>query len=118
MRECPVESSAGLGIRVGGDRRQGDRRAASHGGAERRRGDRRRRTAAGGLILSALSIGGLLHQGRPSDVESIAIAGAQRPAPAAPVAPDRAYDDLIAEASAEYRVDPQLVRAVIRAESQ
>ena len=39
-------------------------------------------------------------------------------APEAPVAKDRAYDDIIAEASAEYGVDPQLVRAVIRAESQ
>ena len=36
----------------------------------------------------------------------------------APVAPDRAFDPIIAEASAQYGVDPELVRAVIRAESQ
>ena len=35
-----------------------------------------------------------------------------------PVAKDRAYDDIIAEASAEYGVDPDLVRAVITAESR
>jgi soluble lytic murein transglycosylase-like protein len=41
-----------------------------------------------------------------------------RLAPEEPVARDRAYDAIIADASAEYGVDPQLVRAVIRAESQ
>jgi soluble lytic murein transglycosylase-like protein len=39
-------------------------------------------------------------------------------APPAPVAPDRAFDPIIDEASAQYGVDPELVRAVIRAESQ
>ena len=41
-----------------------------------------------------------------------------RPAALEAVAPDRVYDGIIAEASAEYGVDPELVRAVIRAESQ
>jgi len=31
--------------------------------------------------------------------------------------PERAYDDLIAEAAAEYDLDPSLIRAVMRAES-
>ena len=31
--------------------------------------------------------------------------------------PDRAYDDLIAEAATEYSLDPHLIRAVMRAES-
>lgn len=30
---------------------------------------------------------------------------------------DRAYDDLIEEAAAEYKLDPELIRAVMRAES-
>ncbi len=41
-----------------------------------------------------------------------------QPIAEAPVAPDRVYDPIIAEASAEYGVDPELVRAVIRAESR
>jgi soluble lytic murein transglycosylase-like protein len=43
---------------------------------------------------------------------------AVEPAAAEPVARDRKYDAIIAEASSEYGVDPELVRAVIRAESQ
>ena len=31
--------------------------------------------------------------------------------------PDRAYDDIIAEAAAEYDLNPELIRAVMRAES-
>jgi soluble lytic murein transglycosylase-like protein len=117
-----MESTSGVGIRVGGDRRQQDRRAGSRNGVERRRGDRRRRAgAAGGLILSALSLGGVLHQGRPAELSAIAPTTAMRTleaTPQAPVAKDRAYDDIIAEASAEYGVDPALVRAVITAESR
>jgi soluble lytic murein transglycosylase-like protein len=33
------------------------------------------------------------------------------------VQPDRAYDDIIAEAAAEYDLNPELIRAVMRAES-
>lgn len=116
-----MESAAGVGIRVGGDRRQQDRRATSRSGVERRRGDRRRRAgAAGGLLLSALSLGGVLHQGRPADLTTAVstMASSTPVLPEAPVAQDRKYDDIIAEASAEYGVDPDLVRAVITAESR
>lgn len=112
--------NTGVGIRTGGDRRQRDRRSASRTGAQRRRGDRRRRTgAAGGLVLSALSLGGLLYQGRPAVVTvTTPTTTGVVPAVVEPVAPDRVYDELIAEASEKYGVDPDLVRAVIRAESQ
>ena len=114
-----MEENSADGVRVGGDRRRQDRRAASRSGVERRHGDRRKRAAFGGLVLSALSLGGVLHQGRPTDLSTALVTRMDvEPAPQAPVAPDRVYDDLIAEASAEYGVDPQLVRAVIRAESQ
>jgi soluble lytic murein transglycosylase-like protein len=118
MTEAPIEN-AGSGIRARGDRRHEDRRAGSRtSGGERRRGDRRR-AAAGGLILSALALGGVLHQGRSSTLDlSTASTTADASVPAAPVAPDHVFDDIIAEASAEYGVDPRLVRAVIRAESQ
>ena len=105
--------------RTGGDRRQQDRRAGSRSGIERRRGDRRRRAgAAGGLLLSALSLGGILHQGRPAPLSTAIVTTDVPAASVAPVAPDHAFDDIIAEASAEYGVDPRLVRAVIRVESQ
>jgi soluble lytic murein transglycosylase-like protein len=72
---------------------------------------------AGGIVLSALSLGALQYQSRsvaPAAIDFRAHAQTAQ----LPVAPDRAYDDIINEASAEYGVDPQLVRAVIRAESQ
>jgi soluble lytic murein transglycosylase-like protein len=115
-----MENSVGVGMRTGGDRRRQDRRVAARQGGERRHGDRRRRAAAG-LFLSALTLGGVMHQARPSSfiaTDAPTTTTVVPPAPEAPVAPDRAYDALIAEASAEYGVDPQLVRAVIRAESQ
>jgi soluble lytic murein transglycosylase-like protein len=116
-----MESTVGVGIRAGGDRRRQDRRASGRQGNDRRHGDRRKRAAAG-LFLSALTLGGVMHQGLPSSPITTTEASTTRtfvPAlPEAQVAPDRAYDAIIAEASAEYGVDPQLVRAVIRAESQ
>jgi hypothetical protein len=119
MPEIPMESTAGLGLRMSGDRRHLDRRAAPRGVTERRHGDRRKRAAFGGLLMSALALGGVMHQGRPA-VLGITDAPTTETLPAAeaPVAPDRVYDQIIAEASAEYGVDPQLVRAVIRAESK
>jgi soluble lytic murein transglycosylase-like protein len=119
MREAPMENSAGVGIRQGGDRRQRDRRASSRSGVERRRSNRRRAGAAGGIVLSALSFGGLQYQSRSvANAPAASDFRAHAQTAQLPVAPDRAYDDIINEASAEYGVDPQLVRAVIRAESQ
>ena len=119
MQEIPLESTVGVGVRMGGDRRHQDGRAASRSGSERRHGDRRKRAAMGGLLMSALTLGGVIHQGRPADLGiTNAPTTEVRPAVEAPVAPDRVYDPIIAEASAEYGVDPELVRAVIRAESQ
>jgi soluble lytic murein transglycosylase-like protein len=112
-----VESNLGLGVRIGRDRRHDDCRAAARDGNERRQGDRRKRAAAG-LFLSAVTLGGVMHHGRHADL-AIASAPTSNVRPAeAPVAPDRVYDAIIAEASAQYGVDPELVRAVIRAESR
>jgi soluble lytic murein transglycosylase-like protein len=99
------------------------------GKEDRRRRDRRR-GVAGGLLLTGLALAAVVHQGRstsqrsadaPTDDEG-------RPAPdgaeaqdgqsaedsAAPLSP---YEDIIREASVKYAVDPDLVRAVIRTES-
>lgn len=113
-----MESRVSVGVRMSGDRRHQDGRAASRHGNERRHGDRRRR-AAGGLLLTALTLGGVMHQGLPADLGNTSAPTTEiRPAAEAPVAPDRVYDPIISEASAEYGVDPELVRAVIRAESR
>ena len=113
--------NVGVGMRAGVDRRRQDRRAASRQAGDRRRGDRRKRAAAG-LFMSALTLGGVMHQGRPATVATTDARTTEflpaRPAEPEPVAADRAYDTIIEEASAEYGVDPQLVRAVIETESR
>ena len=114
-----MDSAVGLGLRTGGNRRHLERRAPTRQGHDRRQGDRRRR-AAGGLLFAALTLGGVLHQARPADVGRTTDAPTTeiRLAEEAPVAPDRVYDAIITEASTEYGVDPELIRAVIRAESR
>lgn len=60
-----------------------------------------------------------MHQGRSADLGNTNAPTTKiRLLAKAPVAFDRVYDAIIAEASAEYGVDPELVRAVIRAESR
>jgi soluble lytic murein transglycosylase-like protein len=118
MLETPMESRVGVGVRMGNDRRHQDRRAASRRDNERRHRDRRRRLA-GGFLLSALTLGGVMHQGRPADLRNTrALTMEMAPAAETPLSPAGVYDAIIAEASAEYGVDPELVRAVIRAESR
>ncbi len=120
-----MDSTPGVGLRTGGDRRQLDRRNSSRAAGERRRGDRRRKAAMGSLFLSALTLGGVMQHNRsaaPADSSRTLRLPAELEAVTSPlagaVAPDHAYDDIIAEASTEYGVDPELVRAVIRAESR
>ena len=79
----------------------------------------------GGLFLGALTLGGVM-QHRQSQATTETSRTLRLPAeleavtspPARDVAPDHAYDEIIAEASTEYGVDPELVRAVIKAESR
>ena len=114
-----------------GDRRRQDRRAAPRAGEDRRRRDRRR-AADGGLLLTGLSLAGALHhRGRGTDERSArtttsASEDAQSPPPGpdadAGVKPDDdsatgRFDAIIREAAATYGVDQDLVRAVIRTES-
>ena len=77
----------------------------------------------GGLFLSALTVGGVMQQNRPAPVVSTVettTSSHRTVEPVTPVetSPDHAYDTIIAEAAAEYGVDPKLVRAVIKAESR
>jgi soluble lytic murein transglycosylase-like protein len=108
------------------DRRRHDRRAEPRAsGADRRRRERRR-ALAGGLLLTGLSLAGALHHRRAEEgtFTSTPIGASEEggPAPssaAAEVADDTIapFDAIIREAAAKYGVDPDLVRAVIRTES-
>jgi soluble lytic murein transglycosylase-like protein len=109
----------------GADRRQHDRRAHPRAGRVDRRARDRRRAAAGGLLLTGLSLAGALHGRGGSDPSASTTMSEQaRPVPPEPAAakvedaqPGSQYDDIIQEAAQKYGVDVNLVRAVIRTES-
>ena len=110
-----------------GDRRHQDRRSnARVGKVDRRRRDRRR-GVAGGLLLTGLALAAGVHQGRsasdragdaPTSEEAgrppLAESSDAAAEAATPISP---YEDIIREAALKYGVDPDLVRAVIRTES-
>jgi soluble lytic murein transglycosylase-like protein len=115
-----------------GDRRRQDRRAHGRVGKEDRRRRDRRRGAVGGLILTGLGLAGALHarggSDRFTDIVASQPAGptpltARPDGPNAPAAPGEEatstgpFEDIIREAALKYGVDPDLVRAVIRTES-
>ena len=114
-----------------GDRRHEDRRSNARLGKEDRRRRDRRRGVAGGLLLTGLALAAGVHQGRGLSNRSTGAEASEqaRPTPdaqtapivpAAPsenTAPASPYEDLIREAALKYGVDPDLVRAVIRTES-
>ena len=106
----------------GTGRRRSDRRDASrpgsYAGPDRRKGDRRRRTTRG-LLFAAFTLAGA---GTPWTLQKAADTGivhvsedhfrvAAAPKPAGP------FDRLITEAATTYGVDVDLIRAVIKAES-
>jgi hypothetical protein len=106
----------------GPGRRRSDRRDPSHpstyAGPERRHGDRRRRTTRG-LLFAAFTLAGA---GTPWTINTLSqpavegrvevSAGDFRLVPR-----ENRFDHLITEASVKYGVDVDLIRAVIRAES-
>src|SRR5688500_8440513 len=105
------------------DRRCADRRAVPRGGPDRRRNQRR---AAFRTLLFAGAAIVLPHQLNPATLR-VPLRTAMRLVSRVSVQvtidafvgipPWRAYDELIREASARYRLDPVLVRAVMQAES-
>ena len=108
-----------LGLRRDGreDRRhEPDRRHDERGLRDRRRARRRQRTLRGLLL-------GMFAMALPANIASrhasvkttegfVSVSEAYRPLPAA-----IAYNDAIAEAATLYKLDPNLIRAIIRAES-
>jgi soluble lytic murein transglycosylase-like protein len=108
----------------GGDRRRNDRRAGPRAGADRRQRDRRR-AAAGGLLLTGLSLAGAMHRGGRSgdNMAPTTTAATEEAQPdpntgAKPAGDETGpFDDIIREAAIKYGVDPDLVRAVVQTES-
>jgi hypothetical protein len=112
-----------------GDRRQHDRRSGSRAGTADRRSRDRRRAAAGGLLLTGLSMAGALHRGRGSEQTAPTTTSATEEAqPAPPTAgekveeqeaqePRSPYEAIIREAALKYGVDVDLIRAVVQTES-
>jgi len=105
-----------------GDRRQQDRRAQARVGKTERRRSERRRAAAGGLLLTGLALAGALHHGGGGGSEPTVASETTRTS--GPEATDKTtapeagpYDGIIREAAVKYGVNPDLVRAVIRTES-
>ena len=111
----------------GAGRRRSDRRDPSHpasySGPDRRRGERRRRTTRG-LLFAAFTLAGA---GTPWTLQQAAGPSVQvseenfRVMPSADAgataAPQGKFDRLITEAATTYGVDVDLIRAVIKAES-
>ena len=106
-----------LGLRHD-ERRHGDRRhSGDRGTPERRRADRRRRTIRGLVFgMFAMSIPGVHVSSKLPTIRElqgvVSTSEDYRPLPAA-----IAYNDAIAEAADLYELDPNLIRAVIHAES-
>jgi soluble lytic murein transglycosylase-like protein len=105
-------STTGYGLRRGGDRRHGDRRSSERTSAGRRRGDRRRARLRTFLLAAATLVTTHTAQTKPM-APNVSVSMVDFRA----VAPDKVYDRLIEEAAATYALDPELIRAVMRAES-
>jgi hypothetical protein len=105
-----------LGLRHD-ERRHTDRRHSERVTRDRRRSQRRRRTLRG-LVFGMFAMS-MPHPGGSKTAESlkqpegvVSVSEDYRAVPAA-----IAYNDAIAEAADRYRLDPNLIRAVIHAES-
>lgn len=111
----------------GAGRRRSDRRDPSHpstyAGPDRRRGERRRRTTRG-LLFAAFTLAGAgtpwtLQKavGDPTVQVSEDNFRVDAAAAASALKPEGKFDRLITEAATKYGVDVDLIRAVIKAES-
>ena len=109
-----------LALRHGERRQAHDRRHSERGFADRRRSSRRHRTLRG-LVFGMFAMSLPNQVSKPANFGNFTITTAEgfvstsedfRPLPAA-----IAYNETIAEAADLYRLDPNLIRAIIRAES-
>jgi soluble lytic murein transglycosylase-like protein len=109
-----VAVESGVGIRHSRQRRRRHRRTGDRTTSGRRRGDRRRKTMRTMLLAAAALATTHSVKTKTTPLQaSVSVSMNDFRA----LQPERAYDDIIAEAAAEYDVDPALIRAVMRAES-
>jgi hypothetical protein len=108
-----------LGLRIDERRKSNERRHGERGLGDRRRGNRRQRTLRSLLFgMFAISLPGPHIVTKPAHASIktqegfVSVSEAYRPLPAT-----IAYNDAIAEAAHLYKLDPNLIRAIIRAES-
>jgi soluble lytic murein transglycosylase-like protein len=117
--EAPATDDGGLERRHDRERRHGERRATERGGHDRRRGARRRAHLRS-LIFTVMTLSvapGLKHSQLARSVAPGALEAHVSMGVSLAIPPARAYDRLIHEAAALYRVSPTLIRAVMQAES-
>jgi soluble lytic murein transglycosylase-like protein len=114
----------GLGLRhAEEERRHEERRAHPRATRDRRRAERRRARLRS-LLFTGLALA-LPHQLRPRPISFLSTSHLAGTGPRVstsidsviPVAPSKAYEDIIREAAALYHVDPNLIRSIIHAES-
>lgn len=100
------------------DRRHGDdRRHCERSFADRRRATRRKRTLRG-LMFGVFAMSLPSHPPKSSDIQISTSEGFVSTSEDFRALPATiAYNDAIAEAAALYKLDPNLIRAIIRAES-
>jgi len=114
----------GLGIRQNGERRSHDRRGRTRASGDRRFTDRRRKQL-GGLLLAAAALATPQHfKTKPLQAVARVLKGQVGDATVQvsiddvrAIRPEDAYEDLIREAATQYKLDPNLIRAVMRTES-
>lgn len=114
----------GLGLRQNGERRSHRRRKRTRASGDRRFTDRRKKQL-GGLLLAAAAFttphhfktkplqaaARMLRMGAPDPTVQVSIDDFRA------IRPEVAYEKFILEAATKYRLDPNLIRAVMRTES-
>jgi soluble lytic murein transglycosylase-like protein len=104
------------GVLGGPERRHGDRRAQDRGTADRRAGSRRRRVRTA-VLAAAMSSAPLARPVVALLPPTKAVPVVDVTAEFIAVPASEAYNDIIEEAAKEYEMDPNLIHAVMQAES-
>ena len=101
------------------ERRHGSRRNGRRfGGRERRRGERRKHAWRSLLLAAAtMSASHVAVKQTRSSLPELSPSVSVHMGSFIPIRPEDAYEDLIQEAAVAYKIDPDLIRAVMRTES-
>lgn len=103
------------------ERRHDNRRAGRRFGSKERRRGERRRHAMRSLLLAAATMSAshvsVKNMGARSSLAELRPSVSVHMGTFIPIRPEEAYEDLIQEAAVAYKLDPDLVRAVMRTES-